>query len=101
MNCFVAPSAMLGLGGSTAMDCSVAAVTPNIVEPETPAKVAVILLLPTASGVAKPLEFAALLIVAVTVLEELQVTVEVISFFVLSEYIPVAVNCFVAPSAIL
>ena len=92
---------MLGLGGSTAMDCSVAAFTVNVVEPEMLPSVAVIVLLPTASGVAKPLEFAALLIVAVTVLEELQVTVEVISFFVLSEYIPVAVNCFVAPSAIL
>ena len=70
---------MLGLGGSTAIDSSVAAVTVNVVEPEMLPSVAVIVLLPTATGVAKPLEFAALLIVAVTVLEELQITDVVMS----------------------
>ena len=79
MNCFAVPSAMLGLGGSTAIDSSVAAVTVNVVEPEMLPSVAVIVLLPTATGVAKPLEFAALLIVAVTVLEELQITDVVMS----------------------
>ena len=79
VNCFAVPSAMLGLGGSTVMDTSVAAVTVNVVEPEMLPSIAVIVLLPTATGVAKPLEFAALLIVAVTVLEELQITDVVMS----------------------
>ena len=61
------------------MDCSVAAFTVNVVEPKTLPKVAVIVLLPTATEVARPLKFAALLIVAVTVLEELQVTDVVMS----------------------
>ena len=76
---------MLGLGESTAMDSSVAAVTFNVVEPETPAKVAVIVLLPAATEVAMPLKFAVLLISAAPVLEELQITDVVIFCFVPSE----------------
>ena len=76
---------MLGLVGVTAMDVSVAAVTINVVEPETLPSVAVMAVLPTASGAARPLESAALLMVALLVLEELQVTDAVMSCVVPSE----------------
>ena len=76
---------MPGAGGSTAMDTSVAAVTVNVVDPETLPKVAVIVLLPMATGVARPTESAVLLMAATPVLEELQVTDAVMSCFVLSE----------------
>ena len=77
--------AICELTGVTAIETSVAAVTANVVEPETLPKVAVIVLLPTATEVARPLKFAALLIVAVPVLEELQVTNAVMSCVVLFE----------------
>ena len=76
---------MLGLVGVTSMDVSVAAVTVNVVDPETLPRVAVMVLLPTATDVAKPMELVALLMVALVILEELQVTDAVISCVVLSE----------------
>ena len=45
---------MIRLVGVTAIDTSVAAVTVNEVDPETLPRVAVMVLLPTAIGVAKP-----------------------------------------------
>ena len=76
---------MLGLVGVTSMDVSVAAVTVNVVDPETLPRVAVMVLLPTATDVARPMELVALLMVALVILEELQVTDAVISCVVLSE----------------
>ncbi len=73
MNCLVVPSAMLGLAGVTAIETSDAAVTVSVVEPEMPPDTAVIVVEPVATEVARPLEPAALLIVATPVLEELQV----------------------------
>jgi len=58
------------------------------------------LLAPGPVAVASPLEPAALLIVAMFVLEELQVANVVKSCVELSEYIPRAVNCCVLPFAI-
>ena len=52
---------------------------------------------PTATAVARPL----LLTVATAVLEELQVTRAVISWLVQSEYVPVAANCWMAPTVML
>ena len=74
MNCLVVPVAMLGLAGVTAMETSVAAVTVMVVEPAMLPDVAVTVVEPVATGVARPLEPVALLIAATPVLEELQVT---------------------------
>ncbi len=81
VNCFVAPVATDGLRGVTEIDVSVAAVTVNEVDPDMLPDVAVIVVEPAATGVATPLEPAALLIAATPVLEELQVTV-VVRFWV-------------------
>jgi len=67
---------------------------------ETLPDTAVIVVVPAATEVASPFEPAALLIVATPVLDELQVTDLVRFWLVLSEYVPVAVNCWLAPLAI-
>src|SRR5580698_2783626 len=96
VNCSVAPLVIDGLAGVTAIDCSVAAVTVNTVDPLTVFKVALMVLVPTPTPVAKP----PAVIVAVAVVPEAHVT-EVVRFCVLlSLYVPVAVNCCVAPLAI-
>jgi hypothetical protein len=64
--------------------------------PETPDELAVMVELPAVTAVATPPE----LIVAVAVLEELHVAVEVSTFVDPSLYVPVAVNCCVAPTVI-
>ena len=74
MNCLVVPLAMLGLAGVTEMEASVAAVTVRVVDPEMLPDIAVTVVEPVATGVARPLEPVALLIAATPVLEELQVT---------------------------
>ena len=56
------------------MDTSVAGVTVSVVDPDTLPDAAVIVVEPAATGVANPLEPAALLIVATPVLDELQAT---------------------------
>jgi hypothetical protein len=63
--------------------------------------IAVIVVEPTVSAVASPLEPAALLIVATGKDEELHVTNDVIFSVVKSEKVPVAVNCRVLPFAML
>ena len=52
---------------------------------------------PAATPVARPL----LLTVAADVVDEVQVTCVVIFWVVWSEYVPVAVNCWVTPAAML
>jgi hypothetical protein len=59
-------------------------------------KVAVMVVVPPATAVTMPL----LLTIATVLLEELQVTCEVISWSVPSEYTPKAVNCWVNPTCI-
>jgi hypothetical protein len=76
---------MDGLTGVTEIDVSVAGVTVSEVDPDTLPDVAVIVVEPAATEVASPLEPAALLIVAMPVLDELQVTVVVRFCVVLSE----------------
>jgi len=92
---------MLGLLGVTEIDTSVAGVTVNVVEPEMPPDVAVIVVEPAAVEVANPLEPAVLLIAATAEVDELHVTDAVRSCVVLSEYVPDAVNCFVVCVAML
>lgn len=76
---------MLGLAGVTAIEDSVALVTLSVVSPETVPRVALILVEPTATDVASPLEPAVLVIVATDTSEELHVTNDVISCVVASE----------------
>ena len=54
VNCSVAPLAMLGLAGVTAIDCRTAAVTVSTVEPVIPLSVALIVDVPVATPVASP-----------------------------------------------
>jgi hypothetical protein len=89
VNCCVAPLAIDGVAGVTAIDCSVAAVTVSKVEPLMDDDVAVIVAVPTPAPLASP----AVLIVAVAVVPELQVTVLVRFCVVPSLNVPVAVNC--------
>jgi hypothetical protein len=91
VNCCVAPFAIDGFTGLTAIDTR-AAVTVKPVEPLTDPEVACIVVLPVFTPVASPVAP----IVAATVLVELHVT-ELVRFCVLlSLYVPVAVNCCVA-----
>src|SRR6266700_2738134 len=92
---------MLGFVGVTAIEERVAFVTVSVVFPETSPSVAVIVVVPAATDVAKPCEPPALLIVATPAAEELQVTWVVRSCVVLSLKVPVAVNCRVVPFAML
>lgn len=72
LNCWVVPTAMVLLAGVTAID--VTSATVSVVKPGIPLKVAVIVVLPGAApAVASP----AVLIVAIPVLDELQVTNDV------------------------
>jgi hypothetical protein len=76
---------MLGFVGATCIDASVAEVTVRAVLLDMPPSVAVIAVNPTSAEVASPWEPDALLILATTAFEVLQVTDAVISWFVLSE----------------
>jgi hypothetical protein len=96
VNCCVAPLAIDGFAGVTAIDCSVAAVTVRTVEPLMDEDVAVMVEVPTPAPLASP----AVLIVAVVVVPDDQVTVLVRFCVVPSLNVPVAVNCCVAPLAI-
>ena len=92
------PTGTLTVAGVTAIEDNVgAAVTVRVAVPVFPLKVAVMVAVPAARPVATPL----LAIVAVVVLDELQVTCVVIVVLDPSEYVPVAVNCWVAPAATL
>ncbi len=96
VNCCVAPLAIDGFAGVTAIDCSVAAVTVSRVEPLIDDDVAAMVEVPTPAPVARPV----VLIVAVAVVPELQLTVLVRFCVVPSLNVPVAVNCWVAPLVI-
>jgi hypothetical protein len=74
VNWRVVPFAMLGLVGVMARETSVAGVTVRVVEADTPPDVARIVVEPVSTEVASPFEPDALLIVAMFVAEELQVT---------------------------
>ncbi len=96
VNCSVAPAVIEGLAGVTAMDSRVGAVTVSVVEPLIEPDVAVIVVLPCATLVARP----AALMVATLVDEELHDTVSVRFPVEPLLYVPVAVNCCFVPRAI-
>jgi hypothetical protein len=85
-----------GFAGVTAMDCNVAAVTVRTVEPLIAPDVALIVDVPTPAPVARP----AALIVAVVVVPDDHVTLDVRFCVLPSLNVPVAVNCWVAPLVI-
>jgi len=72
------------------------AVAVRVVLPEILPEVAVIVVVPPEAAVARPV----LLTVATDGSDELQMTCVVISNLVVSEYVPVALNCWVAPTSI-
>jgi hypothetical protein len=97
VNGCVSPLATLGFAGVTAMETSVAGVTVSVVLPVKLPDVAEIVVVPTARVEARPL--AAM--VAVVVLDDAQVAVEVRFCVEPSVYVPVAVNCCPTPLATL
>ncbi len=84
---------MLGLVGVISRETSVAGVTVSVVDPDVEPDVAVIIVEPMAAAVATPSEPAVLLIPATDGDDELQTTIDVRSWVVLSENVPVAMNC--------
>jgi hypothetical protein len=70
-NCSVVPVKIEGFVGVTAIDCSVASVTVNVVDPLTAPDVALIVDVPTPAPVARP----PAVIVAAAVFDELHVAV--------------------------
>jgi hypothetical protein len=95
VNCVVVPTANVGFEGVTVIDTTVAGVTVRVVLLVVELYVAVIVVVPAPTVVASPFES----IVAVDV-DELDHTTELLkSCVVPSAYVPVAVNCFVLPSA--
>ena len=95
----MAPLAMLGLAGVTAMEDSVgtAAVTAKLTLPDMPAEAALTEVDPAATPVTNPdvLTMAVDVLATVHVAEELMFAVEP------SLYVAVAVNCCVAPTTML
>src|SRR5260370_10780801 len=91
VSCSLEPKTTFGLEGEMAME--VRAITVNEVEPVTALKVAEIVVVPGPAAVASPVLAP---IVATPVLLEFQVALVVRSCVLLSEKIPVAVNCWVA-----
>ena len=86
VNCCVTPSGVAAIPPLViAIDTNVALLTVNVVLPDTLPNVAVIKLVPVATGVTRPLLPAALLIVAVAVVPEVHVTKLVITCVELSE----------------
>ena len=74
VNCSVVPIAIWAATGDMLIDVSVAGVTVRVDNPNTPSNHAVMIVVPDATGMANPLEPAALLIVATPVFDEVQVT---------------------------
>jgi hypothetical protein len=97
VNCWGAPKAMVEFAGLILSETRVADVPVRVVAPETAPDVAVIMVVPVATIVAIPPAE----IVVTDVLDEFQATEDVRFCVELSEYIPVAVNCCVAPTAML
>jgi hypothetical protein len=92
---------MLELVGVMSRETSVAGVTVSVVDADTPPEAAVIVVEPAATEAANPSDPAALLTVATLIADELHAAVLVRSWVVLSENVPVTMNCRVVPLAML
>lgn len=95
VNCFVVPTAMLEFVGVTPIETRVAALTLREELPVTPPELAVILVLPVPTAVAKPEELTEATLAA----DEDHVT-EVNNCVLPSSKLPTALNCSVVPTAI-
>ena len=96
VNCCVAPALIDAVAGVTAIDCNVFVTVNTAAGEVTEPRLAVMLLEPAATPVASP----AALIVATEVVPDVQVTELVMLALLPSLYVPVAVNCCVAPALI-
>ena len=97
VNGWVASTGMPGLAGVKEIKDRVSAFTVRVVVPAILPEAAAMVTVPIERAVARPL----LLIVATNVWDELQATCVVILWLVPSEYVPVAVNCWVTPTGTL
>ena len=98
MNCCDVPRTMLGITGVMSMACSTAEVTVRVVPPDFPNKAALMKVEPTVTAEARPLLVP---MDAKAGSVELHAACVVRSWTVLSVKIPVAVNCWLLPSAML
>jgi hypothetical protein len=103
MNCWVCPRAMLGFTGVTVIDDRMACVTVSVAEglDVMLKNVAAMVAAPWLTAVAKPREPAALLIVAMPVVDVAQEEREVKVCVAPSASVPIDVNCWVKPLAML
>ena len=85
VNCLVVPLAIDGLAGVTAIESKEALVTVSCAEPETEPEVAVMVMVPPVTPLARPAEPLSLEIVAMGSADEVQVTVAVRSWVELSK----------------
>ena len=97
LNLIEVPRAIRGFAGFTVMETRCAVETVSPVDPLTPPKTALIVLLPAATLVRSPWP----LMVAAAGFEDVQTADPLTSCEVLSLNVPVAANCFVVPTAIL
>ena len=97
VNLIDVPFEILGLTGLMAIETRWAVETVSVVDPLTVPKVALIVVVPVATLDASPCA----LMVAAAALEDVHVTVVVMSCVLLSLKVPVAVNCLVVPTAML
>jgi hypothetical protein len=95
VNCWETASGKVGLLGETAIEVAVAELTVSMVEPVIPFKLALIVVLPPETALAKPLIGALLPMVATPVSEDPQVTLPVRFCVLLSVNVPVAISCSV------
>jgi hypothetical protein len=103
VNCWVRPRAILWLAGVTVIDVRTAGVTVSVAagDEATESNIAEMTVEPSATAVASPCDRGALLMVATAVLDEVHVAHVVKPCMVLSDNVPVAMNCRVVPLAIL
>ena len=94
VNCWMDPTSMPGV---TTMEDRAAEVTVRVMLTEILPEVAVMVAVPGAMAMARPL----LLTVATDVFDELQVTCVAISWLVPSEYVPMAANCWATPTGMI
>ena len=99
VNPTVLPWAIVRLAGVRAIEVSTAAVTVTLAVPGTPARVAVMVALPTPAPVTRPWLPGALLMAARVGAEETHVASAVRFWVVPSEKSPVAVSCWLVPLA--
>jgi hypothetical protein len=92
VNCCCVPTSMVGFAGVTTMEVIVALVTVSVAVPTMFPEVALTVVVPAPTALARPEVPAVLLIVATAPADELQLTCEVKLFVLWSLKVPMAVN---------